>query len=73
MKVGHQVGAMMTPRDVEGMYGVTSMELARWRRTREGPAFYRLSRNTIRYDPDDVTEWFNDVTNAHFHDYPVGQ
>ncbi|MBG6218982.1 hypothetical protein IWX75_003470 [Arthrobacter sp. CAN_A6] len=73
MKAGTEVGAMMSPKDVAGMYGVTSTELARWRRTGDGPAFFVLGRNTVRYDADDVAEWFNDVLNAHLHDYPAGR
>ena len=64
---------MMTPQDVAAMYGVTSQELAQWRRTGKGPAYYRLSRSTVRYDTDDVTEWFSDAANTHLHDYPAGQ
>ena len=73
MKAGHQVGALMSPRDVAGMYGVTSKELARWRQTNVGPPYFVLGRNTVRYNSGDVHDWFNDVANAHLHDYPAGQ
>ncbi len=73
MKAGYQVGALMTPKDVTAMYGVTSKELARWRHSNQGPPYFTLGRNITRYDVDDVGEWFNDVANAHLHDYPAGQ
>ncbi|WP_298255413.1 AlpA family transcriptional regulator [uncultured Arthrobacter sp.] len=72
MKTGVQVGAILAPRDVAALYGVTTTELARWRRMGDGPSFYVLGRNPIRYDSDDVTDWFNDPDNAYLHDYPAG-
>ncbi|WP_155853868.1 helix-turn-helix domain-containing protein [Arthrobacter sp. H5] len=73
MKAGLMVGAMMTPKDVAGMYGVTSQELAQWRRANVGPPYFMLGRNTVRYDAGDIEDWFNDPANGYLHDYPVGR
>lgn len=72
MKAGLQVGAIVAARDVAALYGVTTQELAEWRREGIGPPYFVLGRNTVRYDSDDVTDWFNDPANAYLHDYPAG-
>lgn len=60
MKAGLKVGTMMTLKDVAGMYGVTSQELAQWRRANLGPPYFTLGRNTVHYASGDIEDWFND-------------
>lgn len=62
---------LVTPRQVAQKYGVSTMDLASWRRREIGPPYYNLGRRAVRYDMADVDEWFNDPNNAHLHDLPV--
>lgn len=73
MKEGLMVSTMMAPKDVAELYGVTSKELAQWRRANLGPPYFTLGRNTVRYDSGDIEDWFNDPANGYLHDYPVGR
>jgi hypothetical protein len=73
MKEGLMVGTMMAPKDVAAMYGVTTQELAQWRRANLGPPYFTLGRNTVRYDSGDIEDWFNDPVNGYLHDYPAGR
>lgn len=60
---------LMTPEAVAKEYGVPVSELARWRRHNSGPAYYTLTRQTIRYDPDSVHHWFH-PDNTRLHNQP---
>jgi hypothetical protein len=45
---------LLTPAAVAGRLGVTAKVLERWLGTGEGPAFVRLTRQTLRYQAADV-------------------
>ena len=47
-------GGLLTPEQVALRLGVSAAVLERWRGTRAGPAFVRLSSKTIRYRAEDV-------------------
>ncbi|MDF9277744.1 hypothetical protein P4U43_08075 [Arthrobacter sp. EH-1B-1] len=63
--------ALISPKSVERMYGVSTADLARWRQSGEGPEYYRISARLVRYGTDDLDEWFTDPVNAHLHHFPV--
>jgi hypothetical protein len=65
--------ALISPKSVERMYGVSTADLARWRQTGEGPEYYRISPRVVRYGTDDLEKWFHDPANAHLHDFPVSE
>lgn len=48
---------LLTPKLVADMLGLTERTLERWRITGEGPRYVKLSRSTVRYLPDDVTDF----------------
>lgn len=63
--------ALISPKKVAQNYGITTNELARWRRAGIGPQCYRISTRLIRYGTDDLDEWFTDPVIAHLHHSPV--
>jgi hypothetical protein len=75
MKAESTVSAMVlvSARDVQRKYGVSTAEQGRWRRLGIGPDYYQPLTRIIRYDIGDVDDWFNDPGNAHLHDFPVEQ
>lgn len=64
---------LVMPRQVAQKYGVSMMDLASWRRREIGPPFYNFGRNAVRYDMNDVDDWFNDPRNANLHHFPVDE
>tara|TARA_R100000808_G_scaffold17177_2_gene38155 strand:- start:177 stop:389 length:213 start_codon:yes stop_codon:yes gene_type:complete len=48
---------MMASRDAASYLGVTHNTLKTWRRTGEGPVFYRYSSRCIRYRRADLDAW----------------
>lgn len=63
--------ALISPKNVERQYGVSTADLARWRKAGEGPEYYQISPRLVRYGTDDLELWFTDSGNAHLHDFPV--
>lgn len=55
--------ALISPKNVEREYGVSTSELSRWRKTGTGPQFYRISPRLVRYGTDDLEAWFADPVN----------
>lgn len=51
------VPRLLTPKLVADMLGLTERTLERWRITGEGPRYVKLSRSTVRYLSDDVTDF----------------
>ncbi|QIQ88311.1 MAG: helix-turn-helix domain-containing protein [Erythrobacter sp.] len=47
----------MTTRQVADLLGLSSEWLFQARKTRIGPPFIQLSRQTVRYERDDVLAW----------------
>ncbi len=64
--------ALISPKSVEHKYGVSTVDLARWRQTGQGPEYYRISSRVVRYGTDDLDKWFRNPANEHLHDFPVG-
>ena len=48
---------MMTPRDAARYMGVDFNTVKRWRRTGEGPPFYRYSSRCVRYKRAELDAW----------------
>jgi predicted DNA-binding transcriptional regulator AlpA len=58
------VPRLLTPEAVADMLGVTERTLERWRMTGEGPKFCKLSRSTVRYQPNDIAAFVADRLRA---------
>jgi hypothetical protein len=65
--------ALISPKSVERKYGVSTTDLARWRKAGKGPECYRISPRLVRYGTDDLERWFSDPGNAHLHHFPVSE
>ncbi len=65
--------ALISPKNVERIYGVSTAELGWWRQTGQGPEFYQISPRIVRYGTDDLDKWFHDPANKHLHDFPVNE
>lgn len=44
-------------KEVAVMLGVTEQVLKAWRKTGEGPPWYRLGKKLVRYVKEEVIEW----------------
>lgn len=62
---------LVSSHDVQHKYGITTTELACWRRLGVGPEYYVFGPRTVRYDADDLDDWFHDPANAHLHHFPA--
>jgi hypothetical protein len=62
--------ALISPKNVELKYGVTTADLGRWRKKGQGPNFYRISPRIVRYGTDDLDTWFHDPANEHLPGFP---
>ncbi len=58
---------LLSPREVETIYGVPVRRLARWRRAGTGPPFYALTPRSTRYDPADLDVWLAGFTDTRSH------
>ena len=52
---------LITPDEVERVYGVTKKELSRWgKRKRNAPPHFRLNKHTVRYSQSSFGKWLKD-------------
>lgn len=54
----------LTTEQVAKMIGLSVSALEKWRRQGKGPAFKRLSRRCVRYDPKVVLAWIESSDRA---------
>jgi hypothetical protein len=50
----------LTPIDLADLLGVPVETVYQWRRKYTGPGGFRIGRH-LRYDPEDVRPWVNDL------------
>ncbi|MBG6191687.1 hypothetical protein IWX64_002654 [Arthrobacter sp. CAN_A212] len=63
--------ALISPKNVEKIYGANTAELSQWRQAGIRPQFYRISARVVRYGTDDLDKWFHDPASEHLHDFPI--
>ena len=51
---GNPIG--LTPKEVAARLSVDMLTLARWRKERMGPSYYRIHK-LIYYKPEDISAW----------------
>ncbi|WP_434481064.1 helix-turn-helix transcriptional regulator [Gemmatimonas sp.] len=61
---------LLSPAEVSAMLSVSIHVLAKLRRSRRGPRFYKMSHRTIRYRRADVQAWLSAHASANPSDAP---
>lgn len=56
----HDTEAMLTPKDVAQIYGISIATLSTWRATQQGPKWYRLGTRLVRYRKADMEQWIQE-------------
>lgn len=52
-------GNLLSPREVSEFLGVSKWCLWFWRKTRQGPHFFRVGKRLVRYSWSDVKAWLS--------------
>lgn len=52
-----EFGGLLSPHEVYEFLGISKWTLWYWRKTRQGPRFYRIGKRLIRYRRSDVKAW----------------